>query len=200
MRTRSSRRSASARAAAAAILRCQSRPSAIWSPMRITGLRAVIGSWKIMPMRAPRIWQSSLSGRARRSRPSSRMRPAARMPPGSRPMMASASRDLPDPDSPTMPSVPPSSRRKLISAINGEGRLAFEMHRDPLQLQAHRRPSRRGSKRSRKPSPRRLKPSTARAIATPGATASQGAVSRKVWASFSIRPQLGVGGGRPRPR
>jgi len=32
------------------------------------------------------------------------------------------------------------------------------------------------------------------------ATASQGAASRKVWASFSIRPQLGVGGGRPRPR
>ncbi len=34
--------------------RCAIGPSAIWSPTRITGFRAVIGSWKIIAMLAPR--------------------------------------------------------------------------------------------------------------------------------------------------
>ena len=33
---------------------CTVSASAIWSPTRITGLSAVIGSWKISEMRAPR--------------------------------------------------------------------------------------------------------------------------------------------------
>ena len=58
---------------------------------------------------------------------------------------------------------------------------------------------RRGSSRSRRPSPIRLRPSTVSTIARPGASASQGAKAIIVWLSASIRPQEGVGGWAPRP-
>src|SRR5690349_228501 len=57
-----------------------------------------------------------------------------------------------------------------------------------------------GSSASRSPSPRRLKPSTARKIAAPGATDIQGACSMKFLATLSICPQDGEGGCWPRPR
>ena len=46
-----------------------------------------------------------------------------------------------------------------------------------------------GSSVSRKPSPSKLNPKTAHAIARPGKIAIQGASDMKVWASFSMRPQ-----------
>ena len=49
-----SRRSASARAAAALRPLCRRSGSAICRPMVCSGFSAVIGSWKIMPMRPPR--------------------------------------------------------------------------------------------------------------------------------------------------
>ena len=55
----------------------------------------------------------------------------------------------------------------------------------------------RGSMASRKPSPRKLKPVTARVMAAPGKMASQGAEVRYSWAPFSMLPQLGVGGWMP---
>ena len=58
----------------------------------------------------------------------------------------------------------------------------------------------RGSNRSRKPSPSRLSPSTASAIATPGYTASSGAWNSSVCASLSMRPHEGCGGCVPSPR
>ncbi len=57
----------------------------------------------------------------------------------------------------------------------------------------------RGSNRSRRPSPVRLRPSTVTKMASPGMMASHGAKPIMVWASASIRPQLGAGGWAPRP-
>src|SRR6266545_3044480 len=60
---------------------------------------------------------------------------------------------------------------------------------------------RRGSSASRRESPNRLNPNTARLMATPGAIASQGARSRNCMpAPRSMRPHEGVGSNTPRPR
>ncbi len=74
-----------------------------------TGFSDVIGSWKIIEMSLPRIVSSSLSSISARSRPSNRMREPSAIRPGrstSR-ITESAVTDLPLPDSPTTPSVPP---------------------------------------------------------------------------------------------
>ena len=57
-----------------------------------------------------------------------------------------------------------------------------------------------GSRMSRSPSPRRLRPSTVKKMARPGNTDSHGAA--RIWsrASDSMLPQLGKGGRMPRPR
>src|SRR5262249_20687157 len=57
-----------------------------------------------------------------------------------------------------------------------------------------------GSRISRKPSPRRLRPSTVKKIASPGNTESQGAALIWSRASESMLPQLGKGGRMPSPR
>ena len=67
--------------------------------------------------------------------------------------------------------------------------------------QAHRAdPFRRGSRRSRRASPSRLKPSTVAAMASPGQKACRGAVPSSDWESCSMRPQEAAGGAVPRPR
>ena len=53
--------------------------SSIWSPTVMTGLSAVIGSWKIIDMRVPRSSRSRLSSAASMSSPSSRIAPAGRL-------------------------------------------------------------------------------------------------------------------------
>src|SRR5215204_5091558 len=58
----------------------------------------------------------------------------------------------------------------------------------------------RGSRTSRKPSPRMLKPSTAIKMAMPGPKAVQGAKLIKPRPVLSIEPQLGSGGCAPSPR
>jgi hypothetical protein len=64
----------------------------------------------------------------------------------------------------------------------------------------HQRPRlNRGSKRSRNPSPIRLRPSTVMMIAKPGNKAMCGASEISVCASASMRPQLGSGGCAPSP-
>src|SRR5262245_8262311 len=57
-----------------------------------------------------------------------------------------------------------------------------------------------GSSASRRPSPRRLKDSTARKMARPGNTAIHTALLRKRCAVLSIEPHDGAGGCWPRPR
>jgi hypothetical protein len=75
------------------------------------GLSAVIGSWKIIAMRRPRMLRISASGSASRSRPSNSTRLPGSMRPGGRMRRStdSAVTDLPHPDSPTTPTVSPAA-------------------------------------------------------------------------------------------
>ena len=76
--------------------------SATWSPMVRSGLSAVIGSWKIMAMPAPRTPRISLTDAAQRSRPSNMILPRSILTSfGNSRMMAFAIIDLPEPDLPT---------------------------------------------------------------------------------------------------
>ena len=82
---------------------CASNISAIWSPIRITGLSAVIGSWKIMRDAGGRAARAS---RRRRASAGRGLRTGSRPPSadtrvGNRPITACAHIDLPEPDSPT---------------------------------------------------------------------------------------------------
>src|SRR5690606_28979169 len=64
----------------------------------------------------------------------------------------------------------------------------------------HLRLRMRGSKRSRRPSPRKLKPITLSMIIRPGNTPSHHAWRMKERPSASMRPQLGSGGWVPRTK
>ncbi len=78
--------------------------------MVIVGLSEVSGSWKIMPISLPRMWRIASSDSVLSSWPSSLMLPPTiEPPPGSRFMIDNAVIVLPQPDSPTMPSVSPGS-------------------------------------------------------------------------------------------
>jgi len=109
MRTRSSISHARLRAADHGTPRWRTTFSAICVPTVSTGLRLVIGSWKIMEMRCPRRLFISCSERDVSSVPSKRIEPWAMRPVsgGIRRRMESAVTDLPQPDSPTMPRVSP---------------------------------------------------------------------------------------------
>ena len=76
-----------------------------------TGLSEVIGSWKTMPISRPLTLRISASLMANRSLPMKRMPPPTMRPGGSgmRRRMESALTDLPQPDSPTIATVSPSS-------------------------------------------------------------------------------------------
>ena len=65
---------------------------------------------------------------------------------------------------------------------------------------ADRRYFSRGSSASRRPSPKRLKPSTVTKIARPGNSDSQALAWMKETLALRSQPQLGVGGWVPRPR
>jgi hypothetical protein len=121
MPTRSSSRAASAIAAATVAPRWTTRLSAIWSPIVKTGFSEVIGSWKIMPTRLPRIRRNPASSSASMSSPSNRMRPPSTRAggSGSRRIAESAVTLLPQPDSPTSPSVSPGAIAKDTSSSTG---------------------------------------------------------------------------------
>ncbi len=97
--------------------RCWTSDSAIWKPIGRTGFSEVIGSWKIMPMRSPRIACAVAALAAVMSMPSTVMRPLEMRPTpaGSRPITESAVRLLPQPDSPTSASVSRGWTAKLTS-------------------------------------------------------------------------------------
>src|SRR6202042_1760338 len=89
---------------------CSLTASAICLPTVMVGFSEVSGSWKIMPISLPRIRRMSWSESVLISRPLSLMLPPAIDPPvGSRFMIDSAVMVLPQPDSPTIPSVSPGS-------------------------------------------------------------------------------------------
>ncbi len=90
--------------------------------MRITGFSAAIGSWNTRPMPAPRTAHISRSESESRSRPWNTTRPEATRPgDGTSRRIENAVTDLPEPDSPTRPSVSPrrSSNETSSTATNG---------------------------------------------------------------------------------
>ena len=103
------------RAAARSIPRCSRAASPTWSPMVWSGDRLVIGSWKIIAIRSPRIARITGPSRGRPARSVlvpvagsvSRTWPEMRARSGSSPMMAWPMVDLPEPDSPTIATVDP---------------------------------------------------------------------------------------------
>ncbi len=101
-----------ARALASAFetLRCRLTASISCAPILCTGFSDVIGSWKIIAASLPRTWRSSDLERLIRSRPSSIALPVIRtFLPGRSPISVRLVTDLPEPDSPTMPSTLPRS-------------------------------------------------------------------------------------------
>ena len=83
--------------------------SAIWSPTVYTGVKADIGSWKTVPIRAPRMRDIWVSGSPMSSSPCSFTEPDTDANSGSSPMTAIAPADLPAPDSPTRATTSPAS-------------------------------------------------------------------------------------------
>src|ERR1051326_7858379 len=115
MPTSSKSSAARPRAAAPSSARCRSSTSVICVPIVRVGLSAVIGSWKTIPIWLPRTSSSSRSESVVSSRPSKRIEPETIRAGGvgSSRTIESAVTDLPQPDSPTMPSVRPASTLKL---------------------------------------------------------------------------------------
>src|SRR5487761_364071 len=110
--TRLSSSTARARACFLVTGSCARIISATCHPTRYCGCRLDSGSWKIIPISAPRMCRSSASVAESRSTPSNRALPETRAPLVS-PTIVWVDTLLPDPDSPTMPSVWPASTVKL---------------------------------------------------------------------------------------
>ena len=93
--------------------------SATWAPTWKTGLRQLVGCWKIMDIWLPRILTISSSGSFTRSRPLKSTSPATILPeaPSSR-MIEREVTLLPLPDSPTRPITSP-SRMREVNAVDG---------------------------------------------------------------------------------
>ena len=116
-RTASSNSSARAMLALRDSLRCRRNGSQICWPTVITGFSDIIGSWKIMPIVAPRIPRICTSGSSSRSCPFSRISPdSIRAASGSSRITLSAVTDLPLPDSPSSAKVPCFGMEKLMSS------------------------------------------------------------------------------------
>src|SRR5215213_6968221 len=120
MPTESSISTARPRASCLPMLRWARIASTIWLPIRWTGLKDVIGSWKTMPIRSPRTVRSSPSPAATRSVPRSSTRPSIRAL-GERvsPMIVWAVTLLPAPDSPTIARTSPGERSKETRSTAG---------------------------------------------------------------------------------
>src|SRR5665213_206272 len=118
MPTSANRSMARLRAAVSDRLRWVRMVSISCSPTRYSGLRLVSGSWKIMPIRLPRIRRISSGGRLSIRSPERWISPPAMRPGGSiRPITARPVTDLPAPDSPTTPSTSPLAMSKEMPSI-----------------------------------------------------------------------------------
>ena len=116
MRTASRRPRALVQALRRLSCSCTRMGSATWSPMVNSGFSEAMGSWRIMAIRLPRMCRISTSDLGTRSSPSKRMAPPTmRAAVGSRRSSERARVVLPEPDSPTIPSVSPASREKETS-------------------------------------------------------------------------------------
>ena len=123
MRTASSASTARRRPSSRPTGSCARIASINCRPMVSTGLSEVIGSWKIIAIRLPRMRRMRPSPSAARSRSPSRTEPceifAAGF--GRRPMIASDVIDLPEPDSPASASVSPRLSVNDRSETTGRG-------------------------------------------------------------------------------
>ncbi len=201
MPTRPISSTARARAALRDIPSRTSGSSAIWSPTRITGLSAVIGSWKIIETVVPRSSLRRSSPAAVTSTPSiSIVPPVSFAPRGSRPTSARRVTVFPEPDSPTRPSASPgSTSNETPSTACTAPRARSEL--DPKVAHLHERlAGHSGLSRSASPSASSDSPSAVKTTATPGNVESCQCVVRYVWPLAIMFPQSGVGGCTPRPR
>ncbi len=149
--------------------------------------------------------RSSAPDRVAMSRPSKRIEPAVILPtPGRSRITASATVDLPQPDSPTSPIASPGMtlQEKSITAGISPARVKNEMPRRSI--------SRIGSAMSFHPQARsdcsriasasRFRPRTKDIIASAGASAGWTKMRMNGLASLIIVPQSGLSGGMPRPK
>ena len=95
--------------------------SAIWRPIRCTGLRAWSAPWNTIAALVQRTARSSPGRMVSTSLPSRRISPSYLVPAGSRRRMALASVVLPQPDSPASPSEVPAGTSKLTPRTAGTG-------------------------------------------------------------------------------
>ena len=98
---------------------CVRMASIICSPMRSTGFSVISGSWKIIAMRSPRSWRICSSLYLRRSWPLKRTSPSTTSRGSIRPSSEKPVTDLPEPDSPTRPTISP--RRTVRSTPSTAG-------------------------------------------------------------------------------
>ena len=174
MPTRSSTSTARSMASFLDTSRCSGTTSAICAPTVWVGLSEESGSWKIMPISSPRTLRISTGSSPVISRPLSLMEPPAIRPPlGSRSMIDSAVIVLPQPDSPTMPSVSPSSTCSDTpsTACTTPFLSWISVRRSSICKSATISPYRRCSRvsnASRSASPMKLNEMQVRMISTPG--------------------------------
>ena len=135
---------------------CTVMASRSWSPIERTGFSEDIGSCEIRPIRRPRTWRSSLSGKLTRSRPSNQAVPLTVAFAGSRPRAARHVADLPDPDSPTIPSTRPGStaRETPRTACTAPPSFAKRTARSWISIVANQGPAAEGLHRRLKDSAR----------------------------------------------
>ena len=141
--------------------------SAICSPMRISGLSELIGSWKTIAIAVPHSSRSSLSGRPTSSSPSKRTDPLRiTSGPESSPMIDRLSTVLPEPDSPTMPTDFAAAHRERhpVDGAHEPPRRAEvgDQVGRPRAAVGHQTAAERMSKRRASQSPMRLNDSTVR--------------------------------------
>jgi hypothetical protein len=182
----------------------------IWLPTGKTGFKEVIGSWKIMEIRFPRIcriWDPEDSIKFLSSK---RISPSTIFPGGlgkSR-KIDKAVIVFPHPLSPTIPRVSLGRRSKLTPStarikafrvkkyvlserMESRGFCSFKVYRTSRIL---------GSKASLSPSPRRLRAKHVKTMANPGNRVIQKASLIKSRPELIIFPQLGISGETPHPR
>src|SRR5215472_1221097 len=123
MPTRFSNAIARARFSARARSAWRNCTSTICVPIVSTGLSVLMGSWNTIEMRSPRSARIASSGNANRSMPSNRIVPATMRAEGASKRNTARLRvDLPDPLSPTNPTIRPRSMEKRISRRAWMGR------------------------------------------------------------------------------
>ena len=147
--------------------------SPICQPIRLTGFSVCSAPWKTIASSVQRTARNRSGASVSTSSPLSSTSPVTSVPCGSRRRSAPATVDLPQPDSPAMPSVSPRSRSKSTPRTAGTAAAAGPVgdaevaHRE--QRRGHdRRPRNRGSRTSSSAWPTSVNASTTSTMPMPG--------------------------------